>query len=176
MRKNEMIMDFKKLNSEILKAYSKGEKNKDKIFIGVKENENSFKDFYISFGGYNLYIVPGCFFPFDIDALSEEYLRNNISVNNNLCTIADKENLEEYTTVNFEYNKPITNGHGKKIDCSIFRNDNFKIGVNNDFLKYFDLDSCTLKAKNPKSLLMVFDCYDKLLGLILPINFGQDNL
>ncbi len=171
-----ITMDFKKLNSEILKAYSKGEKNKDKIFIGVKENENSFKEFYICFNGHNLYIVPGCFFPFDINALSEEYLRNNISINNNLCTIADKENLEEYTVVNFKYIKPITNSHGKKIECSIFGNDNFEIGVNSDFLKYFDLDCCTLKAKNSKSPLMVFDCYDRLLGLILPINFNQNNL
>lgn len=166
-----ITMDFKKLNSEILKAYSKGEKNKDRIFIGVKENENSFKDFYISFGGHNLYIVPGCFFPFDINALSEEYLRNNISINNNLCIIADKENLEEYTIVNFEYNKPISNGFGKKIDCSIFANDDFEIGVNSDFLKYFDLDCCTLKAKNSKSPLMVFSG-DNLLALVLPIHFN----
>ena len=176
MRKNNLVVDFGKLNNEILKAYNKGDKNRESIIIGVHEKENNFNDILISFGGHNLYIIPSCFFPFDVNAITEGYLKNNISLNNNLYKCIESENITDYQTVNYDYTKYFDKA-GKKLECSIFKCDDFKIGVNAAFLKYFNLDNCTLKAKSRKAPLMIFDkCTDNLLALVLPINFRDEEL
>ena len=171
-----MVMDYNKLNNEILKAYSKGDRNKENIMIGIHENDNSFNDILISFNGHNLYVVPDCFFPFDVAAITEGYLNNHITLNNNLYKCISGENEYDYYRVGYDYTKYLDKC-GKKLECSIFKcGDSFKIGVNAGFLKYFNLDNCIIKAKSSKSPLMIYDKNDRLLALILPINFNQEEL
>lgn len=158
-----------KINNYVLKAYNKGYSNKDRILIDVEEIENGFNNILVSMGGYNIFSICDCFFPFSVDAITDSIQNNRIEkvhfvqgFNNEKDTSKDEKVMYLYDVKN------------EKDTVCIFGNDNFKLGVNKKYLDYVNIENCEFFGSGLKKPLKVF-CRHELVSIILPINPAAGN-
>lgn len=162
--KNLMGLNMEKINAAVLKQFMKADKNKDKLMIDELITENGFNRILLSFAGHNLFNITSCFFPFDLNEITASYQSNKIENTNLKSILSSAQDVGDFSQVRFLYEKKTDS-----ITVCVFGNDNFKVGVNKDYLKFINIDNCIFYGAGTKAPLKVY-CREEFVAMILQIN------
>ena len=148
------IVDYAKIQSDILKEVFKKIDNKKykPILYG---DYNSDVGYIIN--SHLLVIIPQAF---NMLSLPCEY--NSMAIHKLIPSLSDFEKATNYNTVTPH----------DKLKLRLIENDNTQVQVNDDYLKYFNLENeyFSIYIKDRKTPVIFFDEYtDKILGLLMPV-------
>lgn len=163
---NLMGVNIEKVNNEIIKCFNKGDKYKGKLMIESLMSTDD-KLTGLAVNGHVLLVTYKSFLPFDLEALSKNCSRTLEHSIHGLDGIykSAKEDNEDFQKINILYDTKQDN-----TNVTVLGNENIKVGVNKDYLKFFNLDNCEIYGTN-RSLSAAIKLYDRgeFIGLIMPI-------
>lgn len=161
------MVNYEKLQNDILKDFFKGRKCKNTYMFDLSDDKN----IYIVVNGVYIIALPRLLWYLDINKIIDEgctFDHNHKFKTVNILSLIN--NCRDFSKFDFKEYKILKDN--KKV--AVFSDNENDVCINTDLLKYYDIDffkmdSCyTISGKDEKSPIMIHDS-NRLIGVFLPI-------
>lgn len=156
------LMDYTKIQCDIIKEYEKNGKTAPKYFFGTYKTWDGTTWTGIAIEGHVAVFIPDCMY----------YLDNNkVFYNCTPCDFNKMVNSDEYHRITMT--NDLINSDGKYINV-LKDDDSIEYFVNSKFIEIFTKTGVNINytGKTPKTPILVYSGND-LIGLICPINYTR---